>query len=352
MPEMMTSLLLGPEQLVVRSVSRPTPQEGELLLRVRACSICGSDLRIFHHGNDRVRYPAVLGHELAGDVVEVGPSVTGFAVGERVCLGADVPSMQDDWSRNGMGNLSDVNYAIGYQFPGGFAEYCLLNRMTVQFGPIVRIPDHVSYAEAALAEPLGCCLNGLERGLLAPGKTVLILGAGPVGIMLARAAAAFGAGLVVLADIDPSRIERASNLALSHCFVLHERETPATLSQSLTKGAGFDLVLTACPSPQAQEQAIEVVAKRGVVNLFGGLPNTARKIYVLSNILHYREAYLTGSHGSSPRHHKLAVELIAQGRIDVRSLITHVLPLSAIREAFAHVERREGLKIVIDPTLS
>jgi L-iditol 2-dehydrogenase len=322
---------------------------GEILVRVYACSVCGSDVRIFNFGNERVKYPSVIGHEIAGEVVSIGENVEGFKPTDRVAVGADVPSMKDDWSKSGIGNLSDINYAIGYQFPGGFAQYCLLNELTVRFGPVTRMPEHVSYDYASLAEPLACCINGLERAFFRPGKTVLVVGAGPVGILLARAAEAFGAGLMVLVDRDGRRVEQAKDLGLKNTFDSSEISLEELAIRLLGDRDGFDIVLTACSSPTAQEEAVKVVAKRGVVNFFGGLPADARQIVLNSNNIHYKEAYITGSHGSTPLQHKLAVSMIATGRIDVTSLISHRLPLDKIREAFDIVERRAGLKVTINP---
>ncbi len=350
MPEMMqVARLHGIREVRVEDLPKPTPGPGELLLKVEACAVCGSDIRIFNFGNDRVQYPAITGHEIAGRIVAVGEGVQGWAPGDRIAVGADVPSMEDDWAKNGLGNLSDSNYAVGYQFPGGFAQFCLLNPLTVRFGPVARIPDHVSASEGSLAEPLACCLNGLERAFMAPGKTVLIIGAGPIGILLARSAAAFGASLVVLADRQQNRVRQAKELGVAQVFHSEEISCRELAGRFSKDRQGFDLVFTACSSSKAQEQAIEAVAKRGVVNFFGGLPGDTRKISFYSNLIHYKEAYLTGSHGATPRQHKLALDLIASGRIEVASLISHRFPLAEIRQAFAVAEGCAGLKVAIKP---
>lgn len=346
---MTVARLHGLKDLRVDTLEIPTPGVGEALLKVHACSVCGSDIRIFHFGNDRLRYPCVPGHEIGGEVVAVGEGVKALQTGDRVAVGADVPSMEDDWGKNGIGNLSNINYAIGYQFPGGFAQYCLLNALTVQFGPVTKIPAHMSYEEATLAEPLACCLNGLERGFCGPGKTVLIIGAGPVGILLYITALAFGASLVVLADKNEKRIAQAKELGIEHIFNSNFLPLEKLDKRFPKDRQGFDLVLTACSSADAQEEALKVVAKRGVVNLFGGLPANSRPISFYSNAIHYKEAYITGSHGSTPLQHKLAVNLITSGKIKVLPLISHCYPLARIHEAFRAVETQAGFKITIKP---
>jgi L-iditol 2-dehydrogenase len=348
MAKMIAARMHGIGDVRIEGVEKPVPGPGEILLKVEACAVCGSDIRIFRHGNDRLDYPAITGHEISGVISDVGGGTT-FSVGDRVSLGADVPSMADDWSKNGMGNLSDINYAVGYQFPGGFAEYCLLNELTVKFGPVALVPDSLDLELACLAEPLGCCINGLTQAKMKPGKTVLIIGAGPIGLLLARTARAFGAPLVVIADQDPVRVQQAEELGEPKAVNSSEKSLIALIGELGLERQGFDIVLTACPSPQAQEQAVELVAKRGVVNFFGGLPGSQSSISINSNLIHYKEAFLTGSHGSTPKQHKLALELIASGRVDVAPFITHRFPLKKISEAFAVAESRLGLKAVIKP---
>lgn len=346
---MKAAVLRGIRKISVEDVSIPSVAEGEILIKVHSCCVCGSDVRIFNHGNERVQYPAIIGHEMAGEVVSVGEGVNEFKVGDRIATGADVPSMKDDWSKNGMGNLADINYAIGYQFPGGFAEFCHLNKLTVEFGPVSKIPSHVPYELAALAEPLACCINGLERSFMKPGKSVLIFGAGPIGIMLYKAAYAYAASNVVLVDIDPKRIELAKNHGLENAFNIKDTSIESIIKEHAYERNGFDALFTACPSVEAQETAVKAVAKRGVVNLFGGLPKATRPISVDSNLIHYKEAYITGSHGSSPRQHKLAMQMIANGHIDLDGLVTHRFHLEQVSTALDVAENREGLKVVVQP---
>lgn len=349
MGEMMrAALLTGIRTFELHEIECPRPKAGEILLKVKFCSICGSDIRIYNYGNERVKYPAIIGHEISGIVVKAGTDTPGFQTGDRLCIGADVPSMQDYWSKNGMANLSDINYAIGYQFPGGYAEYCLLNELTVNFGPVAKIPNNLSFEEASLTEPLACCINGLERAFMEPGKSVLVIGAGPIGILLCRTALAFGAGTVVIVDKDLKRIDQAKDLGLSNAYNMVNTNLQE-LTRQTTDTQGFNIVLTACSCPDAQEQAVELVSKRGVVNFFGGLPRDSRLIHIASNIVHYREAYITGSHGSSPRHFKLALQLIANGKVPVRDLISHKFSLENIQQGFEKAEGRHGLKITIMP---
>ena len=163
---MKAAVLEGIDQLVVKEVPDYKVGLGEDLVRVKTCADCGSDIRIMHSGNPRGKYPQIVGHEIAGEVVEVGAGVERLGVGDRVAVGADVPCGKCYWCENGMGTNCAINYAVGYQFPGGFAEYILLNELTVNQQVVNLIPDTLSFDEASLAEPLACAINGLEMSQL------------------------------------------------------------------------------------------------------------------------------------------------------------------------------------------
>ncbi|HOX39309.1 MAG TPA: alcohol dehydrogenase catalytic domain-containing protein [Candidatus Brocadiia bacterium] len=346
---MKAAVMEGIGKMSVREV--PTPDltsDRDILLRVKACAVCGSDLRILAHGNPRVKPPQVCGHEIAGEVVAAGAAITNFKVGDRVAVGADVPCGECDFCRNGLGNNCKINYAIGYQFPGGFAEYILLNETTTRFGPVHVIPERLEFEEAALAEPLGCCIHGLEMCDVRIGDTVLIFGPGPIGCMLVKLARLFGAGKVILAGRGNARISMAKDFGADHIVSVLEKDPVKTI-MDLTGGRGADAVLTACSSPDAQEQALQVAAQRGRVNFFGGLPAGSRKLTVDSNLIHYRECSVFGSHGSVPRHHKAALALLGSGTISGKSFISHRFPLDGIEEAFRTVREREGMKAIIVP---
>ena len=335
-------------KIVVKEIPDPQIEKGGMLVKVRACAVCGSDIRIYHYGNPRVKPPQVIGHEIAGDVVKVGPEVNGFRAGDRVAIGADVPCGECNFCREGLGNNCKINYAIGYQFPGGFADYISLNAITVRYGPVHKIPGNLTYEEAAIAEPLACCINGLELAQVKLGDTVVIIGAGPIGCMLAELAKAMGAAKVMIAQRSKKRLEMA-RLSQADIIISTTEENFVQRVLEETGGKGADVIVVACASPEAQEQAVLIVNNRGRINYFGGLPKGTRKINIDSNIIHYKEAYIFGSHGSVPRHHKIAINLIASGTIKVKDFISHKFPLDKILDAFSAVENREGMKIIVNP---
>jgi L-iditol 2-dehydrogenase len=345
---MKAAVLEALDRLVVKDVPTPDVDDYSALLKVEATSICGSDVRILHHGNPRVKPPAIIGHEAAGVVVKAGKHVTRVKEGDRVAIGADVPCGQCRWCRNGMGNNCAVNYAIGYQIPGAFAEYMLLSRLVLEEGPVTKIGDTLSYDEASLAEPLACAVNGLELVNMSLGKTVCIIGMGPIGCMMIDLARIMGATRVIAAQRSKTRMEIARSYR-ADAYIDTSTEDLVQRCREETNGEGPDVVITACGSVEAHEQAIDMVAHRGYVNLFGGLKKDARPMCVLSNTIHYKECFVTGSHGSVPRQHELAVKLLEKGMVRVAPLITHRVPLDHIHEGFEAMEGRGGMKIIVKP---
>jgi L-iditol 2-dehydrogenase len=345
---MKAAVLEALDRLVVQEVPDPQLDDDSALLRVETTCICGSDVRILHHGNPRVKPPAIIGHETAGVVVAAGRNVRRVREGDRVALGADVPCGQCHWCRNGLGNNCAINYAIGYQIPGAFAEYIQLPRLVLDEGPVTPFSESLSFEEAALAEPLACAINGLELVQMSLGKTVCIVGLGPIGCMMIDLARVMGATKVIAVQRSRARMELA-RIYEADAYIASEEEDVVARCRDETGGEGPDVVITTCGSVEAHEQAVEMVAHRGYVNLFGGLAKNARPMSLLSNTVHYKECFVTGSHGCVPRHHELAVRLLEKGMVRVKPLITHRFPLDEIQRAFHAMESREGMKVAVRP---
>lgn len=345
---MKAAVLVGLDRIEIQDVPTPEVDDGSVLVKVAACAVCGSDIRMLHHGNPRLKPPAIMGHESSGEVVSVGKSVTKFAVGDRVAIGADVPCGECAFCEAGIGNNCQINYAMGYQFSGSFAEYVLLNRIVVNYGPAHKIPAHISFEEAALAEPLGCVLNALELSPIKLGDTVVIIGAGPIGCMIIEVAKKMGAGKVIVVQRSRPRLENAKRFG-AHVYICSAEEDAVARVKEETGGLGADVILTACPSPEAQIDAINMAKNRAWVNFFGGLPKDKSKVTLDTNIIHYKELFVCGAHGCMPRHHQKAVDLIASGVIDMKQYISHRFPLERTAEAFATAESHAGMRVVVTP---
>ncbi len=347
---MKAAIYEGIDRIVVKDVPEPECGDYEAILKVEACAVCGSDLRIFHYGNDRVKPPTVIGHEVSGIIVDVGKKVTRVKVGDRIALGADVPCGKCYWCQNGMGTNCRLNYAIGYQFPGGYQEYMLLNKTTLDYGPVTKIPDTMTYEEAALGEPLACAIHGLELAQFGLGKSLCIIGLGPIGVMMLELSQVYGASKVFAAQRSKKRLEIAKRFLPEARFILTSEENLVDVVMNETDGEGVDLAITTAGTTRAQEDAIKIVRHRGFVNLFGGLKNQP-PLCIDSNIIHYRECFVMGSHGSLPKDHERAINLIAQHKVNAKNYISRVFPLDEINEAFKYHESREGLKVIVKPTI-
>ncbi|GHV69782.1 alcohol dehydrogenase [Spirochaetia bacterium] len=344
---MKAAVYLDKDKMEVREVPTPKPDADSVLVKVHACAVCGSDIRIFHHGNSRVKPPQILGHEAAGEVVEVGANVRRVKKGDRVAIGADVPCGECSFCEAGIGNNCQINYAMGYQFAGSFAEYVLLNKTVMNFGPVHKIPDTMSWDEAALAEPLACVLNAVELTNIRLGDTVVIIGAGPIGCMIIPIAYMSGASKVIVIQRSRPRLEAARKFN-ANVYICSSEEDAVSRVMEETNGLGADVIFTANPNPQSHIDALKMAKNRARINLFGGLP-AGSSVTIDTNIIHYKELIVGGAHGSLPRHHQEAVNLIAAGRPDIRPYISHHFPLDKINEAFATAEGHTGMRVVVEP---
>jgi len=343
---MKAALLREVGSMEITDVPVPECPPDGLLMRVHSCAVCGTDVKVYRHGHRLIVPPRITGHELAGEIVEVGKDVTGFEVGQRVAVAPAVPCGKCRYCRRGIQSMCDDLTAIGYMYDGGFAEFMAVPPLAVANGCVNSVPENVSYEEASLAEPLACCINAHELAWVGLGQTVVVIGAGPIGCLNVQLARARGATRTILVDISDRRLELSRRVNADLCLNSSEENATARIMDE-TEGAGADIVIVACSSGKAQEQALDMVAKRGVVDFFGGLPKDDPYINFNSNLTHYREFYVVGNHGSTPRQNALALDLIAAGKIDARSLITHRLNISRTIEGIEITERGEGLKVLI-----
>lgn len=328
----------------------PVPEAGprELTIRVRSCATCGTDAKIFRHGHHHISLPRVLGHEIAGQVAEVGTRVEGWSPGDRVQIIAAIPCGTCYFCRRDQETVCENLESMGYQYDGAFAEFMRVPERVLERNGVNRIPDHVPFEEASLTEPLACVLNGQEIAEVGEEDFVVILGAGPIGCLHVRLARARGAATVIVADVNQSRLDLAARVQ-PDALINGAQEDPVDAVRKLTDGRGADVVVTATGAGLAQEQALEMAAPRARISLFGGLPRDNSIIRFDSNVVHYRELSVLGAYGSAPRHNGQALGLISSGAVAVEDLVTHRLPLSEVHRAIETVTSGEGLKVVIEP---
>jgi L-iditol 2-dehydrogenase len=335
----------------VRLEDAPEPQagDGELKIRVRACSTCGTDVKIFNHGHQHIDPPRVMGHEIAGEVVDVGAGAGAWSRGDRVQVIAAVPCGRCEECRGGRMTICPNQTSVGYHYDGGFAQFLVVPRAVLAVNGVNRIPNGVAFDEASVAEPLACVLNGQELARVGKGDVVVVVGAGPIGCLHVRLARSRGAAQVFLVELNRSRLDLSAAVVHPDAAICGSEVDAVDEVLKLTNGRGADVVITAAASGKAQEDALHMAARAGRISLFGGLPKDNPTITLDSNLVHYRELTLVGANGSSPEHNARALDLIATGAVPVTDLITHRLPLEGVLDAFGIVARGEAIKVTIEP---
>ncbi len=336
----------------VRIEDAPIPRitADEILLRVRNCSTCGTDVKILHNGHQNLTPPRVMGHEIAGEVAEVGANVSGWAVGDRAQVIAAVPCGDCYECRKGWMAVCANQTSIGYQYDGGFAEYMVVPHAVLKVDGLNRIPDGVGFDEASAAEPFACAINAQELLGIEPGDTVVVFGAGPIGCIHTRIArGVHKAGKVFLVDVNAGRLAMSAEAVQPDATIDGSQVDVVEEVLRLTDGRGADVVITATAANIAQEQAIAMAARNGRISFFGGLPKTNPTITCDSNLVHYRQLHIHGANGSAPEHNKKALEYIASGLVPVKDLITVHLPLERALEAFEIVATGQAIKVTVEP---
>ncbi len=344
---MKAAVLEGIDTLVLKEVETPGCTQDTILLRVDACAVCGTDVKALRHGHQMVKPPVILGHELAGTIVEVGQHVRGFYDSERVTVASAVPCGMCYYCQRGQSTVCEDILDIGSTWPGGFAQYMLVPARAVRTGCVNKIPDGVSAAAAALTEPLACCVNAQEMLGVGTGDSVLIVGCGPIGCLNAMLARARGATCIIMANRSEPRLKLAAAVGADH-YVNTSEEDLGKAVLDLTGARGADVVIVACASAEAQEAALGLAAPRGRVNFFGGLPRGSSAITFDSNRLHYQEQVLVGNHGATPYQNYKALALIAAGLVDTEKVITHRFGLDELESAVGTAEKKEGLKVLVE----
>ena len=329
---------------------RPRAAPDSAVIRVLACSVCGTDLRAWVQGSERIAPPRVIGHEVCGEIVEIGPACEGFSVGERVSVAPAIGCGECSVCRKGYTNLCDRLLTIGFQFDGAFAEYMELPALAFRSGHVYKTPAGVPAEEAALAEPIACVVNGQEQLGITQGDAVAIFGSGFIGCMHAELARMSGADPIVMIEPNELRAAAAHALVPFASMVAGKVDVVAEVLR-LTGGRGADALITACAVGQAQSDAIALAAKRGRISLFGGLAKESRG-FLDSNAIHYKELSVHGVHASTALQNRKVMGWIAAGKLDVRKYITRLYPLVEIEQAFRDLQAQSVFKAVVRPPVA
>lgn len=330
---------------------RPEPAPDELVIRVEAASICGTDLKIVRGGHFRVgpNDTRVLGHELSGEITEVGDHVGFWRVGQRVSVVPNIGCGHCDMCRKGLNNMCPDYDAFGVGIDGGFQQYMRVTARALAGGNLVEIPQGMSYEEAALVEPLSCCVNAWKDLHVTPEDRVLVLGTGPIAALFLMLARAYGARQVIVVGRRASRLNEIAAFGATDT-VDSSAVTVLDEVMRLTGGRGVDVALTCAPAPELQAQAIACLARFGRLNFFSGLTK-GTKSEIDTNKVHYWSLKLLGSTGSSLDDYARAMALAEAGKVDVSGIVSHRFGMRDSVRAFDHALSGKGMKTVILPQL-
>lgn len=345
----------GPGEMSIGEVADPSCPHDGVLLRVTACGICGTDVRTFYNGDHRISAPWVLGHEISGELIEIGPEAAAEVTQAGISVGHRVHCISTLWCgrcrlcRSGNEHLCDNGGLMGFDYQGAYAELVAIPQVALK--NLFRIPDGLSDVHATFTDPLSDVICGHKDIAVSLDDTVVVIGAGPVGTAHAAIARLEGAGRLLVLETAAPRLDLAREILGDErmSYVDTSSVDGAEAVRGATDEIGADVVIVACSSDIAQEQAMEMAAPRGRVLFFGGLPKGTTHMRFPSNILHYLEVQVHGSYASRHRDQVHALDMLADDIGGIRSVVTDVVDLDAAPGAFARIRAGEVLKVVVRP---
>jgi len=339
---MKAAVWYGGKNIRVEEVPKPTIKDDDVLVRVRAAAICGSELHAYAGVSERRKPPLVMGHEFSGEIAEIGKNVKDFKVGDRVVIEPITRCGVCEQCVTGRGNVCRNMKLLGLHTGGGFAEY-----VPVPARNCYILPDHISFEEGSLVEPLAVGVHAVNRTPVKLGDTVAVVGAGVIGLMTLQAAKIAGAEKLLVVDIMDYRLKLAEKLGAD--ITINSRvEDPVKRVMELTDMRGVDVALEAVGIEATVQQAMRMVRIGGRVTAIGMLARSM-SLDMLDAVV--RELDIKGSYGYTPIDFKVALTSISNGKVDVKSLITNVLPLSDVAKGFEllHKKVENVVKVVLKP---
>jgi len=344
--KMLAAVLYSPSKITVEEMEFSNDRR-KAVMKVNASAICGYDVKVFRNGHSKVTLPRILGHELCGELLQSVITNNGtIEAGSRVAVSPIIPCLECKHCQYRNYNLCINLKEIGSTIDGGFAEYIMIPEKIIRIGGLVPVPDNLSDEEAALLEPLACCLNGFaQMGPITEEKYVAILGDGPIGLLHLQLSKLYGAKTIVVGKI-PARMQKAKALGADAVFDDDPSETVDNILD-FTDGTGVDSVIVATSNLSAFALARKIASKNSKINLFAGL-QAGGMMLLDPNWIHYNQISIIGSFGSTPLNLQEATRLAANKEVDLSKLITHHYSLDEIEEALSTTENYTGLRAVIN----
>ena len=341
---MLAIRLLGKGALELQDIPVPEITDDEMLVRVRAASICGTDVRMWRGGHGCVSegHPLTLGHEFAGEIAKLGANVTGYSVGQRVAVAPNFGCGTCDMCASGNTHLCETYDAFGVTIDGGFAEYVRIPAAAILQGNVSPMNPDISFMEAALVEPLSCVYNGQTLIGVRPGDDVLIIGAGPIGLMHIMVAKLFGAGKIFVNDLSRERVDKAAELFPEAIPIFGDvKEGLARNGQK-----GVDLCVIAAPAHTAQAESLEYMNMNGRLLFFGGLPKDRQIVPINTNLIHYKQLRIQGCTKQSVSEYRICEKLVNDKRIPLGLIMSDTYAPEEFLTAFGNAASAKGLKHV------
>ncbi len=340
---MNAAVFYGPNNIAVKQVPAA---EGSAVLRVKACAVCGYDARVYRNGHSKVRPPIILGHELCGEVIQdVKSGDKEISGGSRVAVCPVVPCLSCHYCGCSDYNLCTNLKEIGSTVNGGFAQIIGIPEQVLRIGGLVSVPDSVTDEEAALLEPLACCLNSVSRISTQKGNSVVIIGDGTMGLIHLQLLKLAGAKVAMVGKVN-SRMRKARDLGSDMVAEYRDPETTSREILDFTTSIGAKVVIVATSNPVAVELATRICAKNSLINLFAGVPKDHR-LLLDTNWVHYNQVSVTGAFGCTPAKLQHAAKIVGEGTIDLSDLVTHRYSIHEIEEAIVATEKYYGLRAVV-----
>lgn len=337
------------ETIVLEERPIPDCPDDGILIKVYACGICGGDVRNYHNGlKDGVKNQ-IMGHEIAGEIIETGKEVTRFSPGDRVALAPDVSCGECWYCKRGLVNLCLSHKMLGTHYPGGYAQYIALPGEVIRRGFVEPIPEDMSYEHAAFAETASAVIACQKYNNVSLGDRVVIIGDGPVGCLHTEVARARGASKVIL--LGREKLELAGTFHPDYMFDNSDPEAVTEEVRKLCGGIGADIVICAVPTVMVQQQALEMVRKRGRVVIYGGVAKTKELSSLNSNLIHYNEIMILGAFSYPATGLSEALDAIHTKKITADKYITAKVSLEHVTDGMTMIEKGEALKVIIDPWL-
>lgn len=317
-------------RLVIKELDVPSCDKGEVIVKVEVCGICRTDLKCVKYGQRDLALPRILGHEMAGTIVQVGAGVSHYQEGERVQIFPGISCGKCLYCKTGLDNLCSSLNIMGFNYDGGFQEYLRIPAVGVDNGILHKLSPEITWEEAAVVEPLACCVNMQDALAIANAQTMLIFGAGRLGLLNMRLAKASGIEKVIAVEKDETRVAVADSLGFDYVINPVKKNLLSEV-KALTGNRGVDVVINCCPDPNAFTQGLELLAKKGKYGFFSGLIMD-KETSININSIHYKEITMVGAYGCNLKSNNKALQLLADKKVMVQDLFTKTIGLNEVQE--------------------